>query len=255
MTGTGPYGSTDGRAYVATPDARPAGAPGTLEAPEVRALFNRIAGIYDLLNGVMSAGLHHGWRRRAADLAALAAGSRVLDVAAGTGDLTIELARRVGPDGEAVGCDFSEDMLARARRKAPELRFELGDALALDYADGEFDAATVGFAARNFSDLERGLSEMVRVVRPGGRVVILDFTTPRRPPLSTFFSVWFDRVVPLLGRLVGQPNAYEYLANSVRRFPPPEQLAATMERCGLGNIRYIVTGGGIVTMHVGERTA
>lgn len=134
----------------------------------MRALFNRIAGVYDLLNSVMSAGLHHGWRRRAADLAALAPGDRVLDVAAGTGELTIELAGRVGPSGEAIGCDFSEDMLARARRKAPHLRFELSDALALDYGTGEFDAATVGFAARNFSDLERGLAEMVRVVRTGG---------------------------------------------------------------------------------------
>lgn len=221
----------------------------------MRALFNRIAGRYDLLNGVMSAGLHHGWRRRAADLAALAPGDRVLDVAAGTGDLTIELARRVGPAGEAIGCDFSEDMLTLARRKAPGLRFEHGDALALDYADGEFDAATVGFAARNFSDLDRGLAEMVRVVRPGGRVVILDFTTPRRAPLSTFFSLWFDRAVPLLGRLVGQPKAYEYLARSVRRFPPPHELAAAMERSGLSNIQYIITGGGIVTLHVGERAA
>jgi demethylmenaquinone methyltransferase / 2-methoxy-6-polyprenyl-1,4-benzoquinol methylase len=240
---------------MAIADLRTGSPPGTLEATEVRALFNRIAGIYDLLNGVMSAGLHHAWRRRAADLAALGPGDRVLDVAAGTGDLTIELARRVGPAGEAVGCDFSEDMLARARRKAPGLRFELGDALALDYADGEFDAATVGFAARNFSDLERGLAEMVRVVRPGGRVVILDFTTPRRPPLSTFFSLWFDRAVPLLGRLVGQPKAYEYLARSVRRFPAPQELAAAMERSGMSNIRYIVTGGGIVTLHVGERPA
>jgi demethylmenaquinone methyltransferase/2-methoxy-6-polyprenyl-1,4-benzoquinol methylase len=227
-------------------------ASGTLEATEVRALFDRIAGIYDLLNQVMSAGLQHGWRRRAADLAAVGPGDRVLDVAAGTGDLTIEVASRVEPGGEAVGCDFSEEMLARARTKAPGLRFELGDALALDYADGEFDVATVGFGARNFSDLERALREMARVVRPGGRVVVLDFTTPRRPPLSTFFSVWFDRVVPLLGRVAGQSEAYEYLSRSVRRFPVPAELAATMDGCGMKNIRYIVTGGGIVSLHVAE---
>ncbi len=229
--------------------------PGTLEAPEVRALFDRVAGNYDLLNGIMSAGLHHGWRRRAADLAAVGPGDRVLDVAAGTGDLTIELANRVGPGGEVVGCDFSEAMLARARVKAPGLRFELGDALALDFADGEFDAATVGFAARNFSDLEQGLGEMARVVRPGGRVVMLDFTTPQRPPLSTFFKIWFDRMVPVLGRLAGQPQAYAYLSRSVRRFPGPVELGATMERCGLTNIQYIVTGGGIVTLHVAEMPA
>jgi demethylmenaquinone methyltransferase/2-methoxy-6-polyprenyl-1,4-benzoquinol methylase len=239
-------------ASVANFALQTAGVPGTLEAPQVRALFDRVAGNYDLLNGVMSADLHHQWRRRAADLAEVGAGDRVLDVAAGTGDLTIELAGRVGPGGEAMGCDFSEAMLARARVKAPSLRFELGDALALDYTDGEFDAATVGFAARNFADLDRGLREMARVVRPGGRVVMLDFTTPQRPPLSTFFRIWFDRMVPVLGRLAGQPQAYEYLARSVRRFPGPAELAATMERCGMTNIRYIVTGGGIVTLHVAE---
>jgi demethylmenaquinone methyltransferase / 2-methoxy-6-polyprenyl-1,4-benzoquinol methylase len=204
------------------------------------------------VNTVMTAGLHHDWRRRAADLAAVGPGDRVLDVAAGTGDLTIELGRRVAPGGEAVGCDFSEEMLVRARAKAPGLRFETGDALALGYGDGEFDAATVGFGARNFSDLERGLREMARVVRPGGRVVVLDFTTPQRPPLSTFFALWFNRAVPLIGRLVGQPQAYGYLSNSVRRYPGPAALAAIMERCGMHNIRYIVTGGGIVTLHVGE---
>jgi demethylmenaquinone methyltransferase / 2-methoxy-6-polyprenyl-1,4-benzoquinol methylase len=228
------------------------GAPGTLEAPQVQAMFNGIAGVYDLLNQVMTAGLHHDWRRRAADLAAVGPGDRVLDVAAGTGDLTIELASRVEPGGEVVGCDFSEGMLAKAREKAPGLRFETGDALALQYGDGEFDAATVGFGARNFADLERGLREMSRVVRPGGRVVVLDFTTPRRPPLSTFYRLWFDRVVPVLGRLARQPEAYDYLPSSVRRFPGPQELAAAMARSGMTHIRYILTAGGIVTLHVGE---
>jgi demethylmenaquinone methyltransferase/2-methoxy-6-polyprenyl-1,4-benzoquinol methylase len=225
--------------------------PGTLEAAQVSAMFNRIAGVYDLLNTVMSAGLHHEWRRRAADLAQIGPGDRVLDVAAGTGDLTIELAGRVRPDGEVIGCDFSEEMLLRARAKAPDLRFDSGNVLDLHYGDDEFDAVTVGFGARNFADLERGLREMVRVVRPGGRVLVLDFTTPRRPPLSTFFHLWFDRVVPLLGRLVGAPDAYGYLSHSVRRFPAPAKLAELMESCGMCSIRYIITGGGIVTMHVG----
>jgi len=214
-------------------------------------MFDRIAGIYDLLNQVMTAGLHHQWRRRAADLAQVGAGDRVLDVAAGTGDLTIELAARVAPGGEAVGCDFSPGMLELARRKAPQLRFVQGDALDLPFEDGAFDAATVGFGARNFSDLERGLRELARVVRPGGHVVVLDFTTPQRPPLSTFFRIWFDRAVPLLGRLVGQPAAYGYLSRSVRRYPAPAEIAATMDRSGMTAIRWIVTGGGIVTLHVG----
>jgi demethylmenaquinone methyltransferase/2-methoxy-6-polyprenyl-1,4-benzoquinol methylase len=213
-------------------------------------MFDRIAGLYDVMNSVMTAGLHHRWRERAADLAALASGDRALDVATGTGDLALELARRVGPAGEVVGSDFSEGMLEYARRKAPpggNVRFEPANALALPYADGEFAAATVGFGARNFSDLPQGLREMTRVVRPGGRVVVLEITTPTRPPLSTFFHLWFDRVVPLIGR----DEAYTYLPNSVKRFPGPEALAAEMEAAGLRDIRWILTAGGIIALHVG----
>jgi demethylmenaquinone methyltransferase/2-methoxy-6-polyprenyl-1,4-benzoquinol methylase len=227
-------------------------APGTLEAGQVRAMFDRIAGLYDLMNSVMTAGLHHRWRRRAADLAQLPPGGSALDVATGTGDLAIELRRRVGPAGEVIGSDFSEQMLARARAKATDVHFELGDALALEYPDDRFDAATVGFGARNFADLERGIAEMARVVRPGGRVVILEITTPTRPPLSTFFRIWFDRLVPALGRVAGDPDAYSYLPRSVKRFPPPNELAATMERCGLTSIRWLLTAGGIIAIHVGE---
>jgi demethylmenaquinone methyltransferase/2-methoxy-6-polyprenyl-1,4-benzoquinol methylase len=231
------------------------GVPGTLPEPQVRAMFDRIARVYDLMNSVMTAGLHHKWRRRAADLAAVGPGARVLDVATGTGDLAIELASRVSPDGQVVGSDFSEEMLERARTKAANVRWEWANALELPYADGEFDAATVGFGARNFSDLERGVSEMARVVRPGGRVVILEITTPSRPPLSTFFSIWFDRIVPMLGKLTGDSTAYEYLPKSVKRFPPPDGLAAVMERAGLERIRWILTAGGIIALHVGEKRA
>jgi demethylmenaquinone methyltransferase / 2-methoxy-6-polyprenyl-1,4-benzoquinol methylase len=225
---------------------------GTLEEGQVRAMFDRISGLYDVMNSVMTAGLHHRWRSRAADLAEVRPGDRVLDVATGTGDLALELARRVGPEGEVVGSDFSEGMLERARRKATgvaNVRFEHGNALSLPYGDGEFAAATVGFGARNFSDLPRGLAEMARVVRPGGRVVVLEITTPTKPPLSTFFRVWFDRVVPLLGR----DEAYTYLPNSVKRFPGPEALAAEMARAGLRDIRWILTAGGIIALHVGTR--
>jgi demethylmenaquinone methyltransferase/2-methoxy-6-polyprenyl-1,4-benzoquinol methylase len=228
-------------------------ATGTLEEPQVRAMFDRIAGVYDLLNSVMTVGLHHEWRRRAADLARVGPGSRVLDVACGTGDLAIELAGRVGQAGEVIGSDFSEEMLTHARRKAPGIRFEWGNALDLQYDDASFDAATVGFGARNFSDLEQGLREMTRVVRPGGRVVVLEITTPTRPPLSTFYRLWFDRLVPLLGRVAGDSDAYEYLPQSVKRFPGPHDLAATMERAGLVGIRYILTAGGIIAIHVGEK--
>jgi demethylmenaquinone methyltransferase/2-methoxy-6-polyprenyl-1,4-benzoquinol methylase len=233
---------------------------GRLEAEQVRGMFDRIAGVYDLLNTVMTAGLHHRWRERAADLARVGPGSRVLDVATGTGDLAIELARRVSPGGEVVGSDFSEGMLSRARDKAVKVsagnglvrpRFEWGDALELPYPDGSFDAATVGFGARNFSDLPRGLAEMARVVRPGGRVVVLEFTTPTRPPLSLFYRLWFDRVVPLLGRAAGDADAYSYLPNSVKRWPSPAVLAAELERAGLEDIGYLLTAGGILTIHAG----
>jgi demethylmenaquinone methyltransferase/2-methoxy-6-polyprenyl-1,4-benzoquinol methylase len=214
-------------------------------------MFDRIAGVYDLMNSVMTVGMHHRWRERAADLARLRAGGRALDVATGTGDLAIALKRRVGDSGEVVGSDFSERMLELAREKAPGVRFEWGNALKLPYGDGAFDAATVGFGARNFSDLDRGLAEMARVVRPGGRVVVLEITTPERPPLSWFFRLWFDRIVPLLGRLAGDPDAYSYLPSSVRRFPGPRDLGAAMAQAGLRDVRWILTAGGIIALHSG----
>jgi demethylmenaquinone methyltransferase/2-methoxy-6-polyprenyl-1,4-benzoquinol methylase len=234
-------------------------ATGTLEEAQVRAMFDRIAGLYDLMNSVMTAGLHHRWRSRAVDLAAVPAAGRALDVASGTGDLALELAARMGPAGEVVGTDFSERMLELARQKAAarvgagaRLRFEAANALELPYEDSSFDAATVGFGARNFSDLSRGLSEMARVVRPDGRVVVLEITTPTRPPLSHFFELWFDRIVPTLGRLAGDPEAYSYLPRSVRRFPGPRELAELMWRSGMRRVRYLLTAGGIIALHVGE---
>lgn len=221
---------------------------GTLPAESVRAMFDRIAGVYDVMNTVMTAGLHHRWRARAADLARVGAGTRALDVATGTGDLAIELASR---GGDVIGSDFSEGMLAEARAKAPRLTWEYADALALPYPDGAFDAATVGFGARNFGDLDRGLRELARVVRPGGRVVILEITMPQRPPLSTFFSLWFDRVVPLLGRF---DEAYTYLPSSVKRFPGPQPLAAALARAGCRDVGWILTAGGIIALHHGTVT-
>jgi len=215
-------------------------------------MFDRIAPVYDLMNRLMTAGLDRRWRARAADLAAVGPGDRVLDVATGTGDLAFELAGRVAPGGEVVGADFSEEMLARARAKSAgraDVHFESGDALALDHPDDAFAAATVGFGARNFADLHRGLGEMARVVRPGGRVVVLEITTPQAPPLSWFYGAWFDRVVPRLGRIAGDEAAYSYLPSSVRRFPGPEGLAEAMDEVGLVDIHWVLTAGGIIALH------
>ena len=225
-------------------------AAGRLPDAQVRAMFDRIAGVYDLMNGVMTAGMHHRWRSRAADLARVGPGSQVLDVATGTGDLAVELASR---GASVVGVDFSERMLELARAKAPGIEFAAGDAHALAYADGSFDAATVGFGARNFGDLRQGLSEMARVVKPGGRVVVLEITTPSKPPLSTFFSLWFDRVVPKLGRFAGDPDAYTYLPASVKRFPDAPSLAGLLHEVGLRDVGWILTAGGIIALHHGTR--
>ena len=225
---------------------------GTLPETQVRAMFDRIARVYDRMNSVMTAGMHHRWRRRAVDLARVGPGSRALDVATGTGDLAIELARR---GASVTGLDFAPAMLEVARGKAPDIAFERGDALALPHEDGEFDAVTVGFGARNFSDLDRGLREMARVTQPGGRVVVLEITTPQRAPLSWFFRLWFDRVVPGLGRVAGDRDAYSYLPSSVRRFPGPEELAGRMRAAGLDDVRWIITAGGIIALHAGTRRA
>ncbi len=229
--------------------------PGAAEfASEVNRMFDRIAGVYDRMNSAMTAGLDRRWRERAVERLGDLDGAMALDVCCGTGDLAIELSRHVGVQGSVIGCDFSEPMLDIAREKgrsgsAANLRFEWADALELHYDAESFDAVTVGFGVRNFADLERGLEELTRVLRPGGRLAILELTQPQRPPLSWFFALWFDRIVPMLGTLAGDRSAYSYLPESVRRFPPPEGLAARLAACGLERVRYLVLAGGIIAIH------
>jgi demethylmenaquinone methyltransferase/2-methoxy-6-polyprenyl-1,4-benzoquinol methylase len=228
-------------------------------ASQVRGMFDRIAGVYDLMNSAMTAGLHHQWRERAVERAEVGPGSDALDVCSGTGDLALALRRRIGPDGRVVGCDFSEPMLEIARRKSGEeglpVEFGWADALELPYGDRSFDAVTIGFGARNLADLRLGISEMARVLRPGGHLVILEITRPHREPQATFYSLWFDRLVPVIGTLAGDPDAYSYLPTSVRTFPEPEQLAGMLDAAGFEGIRWLLLAGGIVGIHSATRAA
>ena len=220
---------------------------GRLPAEGVRRMFDRIAPVYDAMNRVMTAGLDQRWRRITVH-ETVRSGDRVLDACCGTGDLAIE-ARRAGAD--VVGLDFSEPMLERARRKEPAIDWVRGDVLALPFADASFDAVTVGFGVRNVDDLAAGLRELRRVLRLGGRVGILEITRPRGA-LAPFYRLWFDRVIPLLGRVLPGGSAYTYLPASVRRFPGPEELAGLLGECGFGAVRFRLFAGGIVALHVGQ---
>ena len=221
---------------------------GRLPADGVRRMFDRIAPVYDLMNRVMTAGLDRRWRALTV-AEVVRPGDSVLDACCGTGDLAVA-ARHAGA-GTVVGLDFSEAMLERARGKEPAIEWLQGDVLALPFPDGSFDAATVGFGIRNVDDLEAGLRELRRVLRVGGRLGILEITTPRGV-LAPFYRVWFDRVIPLLGRVLPGGAAYTYLPASVRRFPVPEDLAALLERAGFVEVRFRLFAGGIVALHVGE---
>ena len=221
---------------------------GRLPAEGVQRMFDRIAPVYDAMNCVMTAGLDQRWRRATVREAVLP-GERVLDACCGTGDLAVA-ARKAGAR-EVIGIDFSERMLERARRKAPEVEWIQADVLALPFDDGSFDAAVVGFGVRNVEDLAAGLKELRRVLRPGGRLGILEITKPRGP-LAIFYKLWFDRIVPLLGRVLPGGAAYTYLPASVRRFPGPEELADLLRTCGFENVRFRRFAGGIVALHVGE---
>jgi len=219
---------------------------GTLAPDEVRTMFDRIAPVYDAMNRVMTAGLDRRWRRATAD-AVVRRDDRVLDACCGTGDLAVACARA---GGRVTGLDFSEGMLERARRKAPELEWVAGDVLSLPFSDESFDVATVGFGVRNVEQLEVALGELRRVLQSGGRLGILEITRPRGV-LAPFYRLWFDGVVPLLGKLLPGGSAYTYLPASVRRFPGPEDLTAAIRAAGFTDVRYRLFAGGIVALHTG----
>jgi len=219
---------------------------GTLPAEGVRTMFDRIAPVYDAMNHLMTAGLDRRWRRVTAE-AVVRPGDRVLDACCGTGDLALADARA---GGRVTGLDFSERMLERARSKSSAVEWIQGDALALPFEDGSFDAATVGFGVRNLESLERGLAELRRVLRPGGRLGVLEITRPQGA-LAPFYRLWFERGVPVVGRVVSGSSAYTYLPASVRRFPGPEDLAGLLREAGFGEVRYRLFARGIVALHLG----
>jgi demethylmenaquinone methyltransferase/2-methoxy-6-polyprenyl-1,4-benzoquinol methylase len=220
---------------------------GRLPADGVRAMFDRIAPVYDVLNRLMTAGLDGRWRRLTAE-AVVRPGDRVLDACCGTGDLALA-AQAAG--GVVTGIDFSERMLERARRKSSAIEWLQGDLLDLPFADRSFDAATVGFGVRNVEDLDRALRELRRVLRPGGRLGILEVVRPRGP-LALFYRVWFDGLIPLVGKLVPGGSAYTYLPASVRRFPGPAELGERVEAAGFCVVDRRRLAGGIVVLIVAD---
>jgi demethylmenaquinone methyltransferase/2-methoxy-6-polyprenyl-1,4-benzoquinol methylase len=210
-------------------------------------MFDRIAPVYDAMNRLMSGGLDQRWRRITAE-AAVGPGDRVLDACCGTGDLAVAA---LAAGGRVTGLDFSERMLERAARKSRSVEWTRGDALDLPFGDGSFDAVTVGFGVRNLADLGRGLGEFRRVLRGGGRLAVLEITRPRGF-LAPFYRLWFDRLVPLAGRLLPGGSAYTYLPASVLRFPGPAEFAELMRSSGFDPVAYRLFAGGIVALHVGE---
>ena len=219
---------------------------GRLPASGVREMFDRIAPAYDAMNRAMTAGLDRRWREETAR-AVVNPHDRVLDGCCGTGDLALADLRA---GGRVTGLDFSEAMLARARQKSDAIEWVAGDALALPFGDGSFDAVTVGFGVRNLDDLEAGLGELRRVLAQGGRIGILEITRPRGL-LRPFYKLWFDGLVPLAGKLLPGGSAYTYLPASVRRFPAAGELAELMREAGFEEVRYRLFAGGIVALHTG----
>ena len=219
---------------------------GRLAPDAVRSMFDRISPVYDAMNRTMTMGLDQRWRRAAVS-AVVQPGDRVLDACCGTGDLAVACAKR---GGVVTGLDFSPAMLERARRKLPAATWVEGDLLVLPFEAASFETATVGFGVRNVADLEKGLTELRRVLVPGGRVAVLEITQPRGL-LAPFYRLWFDRIVPLLGKLLKGGAAYTYLPASVRRFPGPDQLSGLMRTAGFDEISYRTFAGGIVALHIG----
>jgi demethylmenaquinone methyltransferase / 2-methoxy-6-polyprenyl-1,4-benzoquinol methylase len=236
-----------------TPSGRATDRGNAAPTTEVRAMFDRIARVYDPMNLVISAFQEPRWRKRAVSLTGARPGDRLLDVATGTGKVAADLHRRAQPRGSVLGVDISPGMIRVAKWRFADragLEFVVGDALALPTEDGAFDAATIAFGMRNLPDYGKGFAEMARSVRPGGRVICLEIARPRSR-VARVLQFWFDRIVPVIGRVAGQGGAYGYLVRSVQGYPAPDRIAEIMREVGLLDVSWQPMSGGIVTLHVG----
>ena len=221
----------------------------------VRTMFDRIARRYDLVNTVLSLGTDGGWRRRAARETGLKGGRSALDVACGSGKLTAELARIAGPTGRVVGLDFSPEMLAVARAHHRDIEFMEGDALNLPFEDAIFDAATIAFGLRNMADPVRGLKEMARVLKPGGRAVVLEFVKPPRGLVGAAYRIYLRTLLPTIGgTLSGAPSAYRYLSDTVDSYRTPAELLSMASAAGWSDVRFQALSAGTVGIVSGQRT-
>ncbi|MGF1471391.1 MAG: class I SAM-dependent methyltransferase [Rubrobacteraceae bacterium] len=251
---SGPRGTRMGGADAgSTSEQLPSGQE---RAQLVREMFDRIAERYELLNTVMTAGMHRIWNRKVVRATDLREGGRALDLACGTGSLTRDLADKAGPGGSVLGIDFAPKMLAAAEdRPRPNIEYRLGDATNLEEISGEsFETATIAYGARNIPDLDALFSEMARVVVPGGTVVCLEIARPSGRLFTAFYGLWFDKIVPWLGaKISGDAWAYSYLPQSVREFVSPAELADIMRRNGLQDVAWQRLAGGIITLHRGTR--
>ena len=230
------------------------------KARRVRGVFDSVARNYDLMNDLMSGGAHRLWKRFTLSLTGLRPGQRALDVAGGTGDLTAGLARQVGERGLVVLSDINASMLQRGRDRLTErgvlgnVEFVQANAERLPFREGTFDCVTIGFGLRNVTDKPAALASMQRVLKPGGQLLVLEFSRPVAPGLGSIYDAYSFRVLPLLGRLVARDEAsYRYLAESIRMHPPQDKLLAMMQAAGLEGCRYHNLLGGIVALHRGYR--